>query len=169
LRRDLVYLEREFPAALEEIMAKLRHIALSVPDPEATAAFYAKAFGLKRVGTVDHEHVSGVYLSDGVVNLAILKYKTNHLAGDDRGPDYVGIHHLGFWVDEIHAARTAAEAAGATYFAGELPDAEDSFYEVKYRDPNGIVFDLTGNGWIGASKDVVPAASTPQRKETEKV
>ena len=33
-------------------MAKLRHIALSVPDPQATAAFYIKAFGMKQVGTV---------------------------------------------------------------------------------------------------------------------
>ena len=30
-------------------------------------------------------------------------------------------------------------------------------YECKYQDPNGIVFDLTHNGWIGAVKEVVPA------------
>lgn len=150
-------------------MAKLRHIALAVPDPRATAAFYVKAFGMREVGTVEHEHVSGVYLSDGVVNLALLKYKTTHLAGADRGPDWVGIHHFGFWVDDIHAARSAAEAAGAKYFAGELPEAADSFYEVKYTDPNGIVFDLTGSGWVGASKDGTQVASAPKPKEVAKV
>ena len=31
-------------------MAKLRHIAITVPDPEKAAQFYEKAFGLKRVG-----------------------------------------------------------------------------------------------------------------------
>jgi len=25
------------------------------------------------------------------------------------------------------------------------------FYEVKYRDPDGIAFDLTENGWAGTS------------------
>ena len=31
-------------------MAKLRHIAMSVPDPEKTAEFYCQAFDMKRVG-----------------------------------------------------------------------------------------------------------------------
>ena len=51
-------------------MAHLRHIALSVPDPEKTARFYEKTFGMKRVGTLDHDQASGVYLSDGVINAA---------------------------------------------------------------------------------------------------
>jgi catechol 2,3-dioxygenase-like lactoylglutathione lyase family enzyme len=48
-------------------MAHLRHITLSVPDPETTAPFYEKMFGMTRVGTLDHDQTSGVYLSDGVV------------------------------------------------------------------------------------------------------
>ena len=31
-------------------MGKLRHIALSVPDPWQAAEFYIKAFGMKKVG-----------------------------------------------------------------------------------------------------------------------
>ena len=31
-------------------MAKLRHIALSVPDPEKAADFYCEAFDMERVG-----------------------------------------------------------------------------------------------------------------------
>ena len=34
-------------------MAKLRHIALSVPDPEKAADFYCEAFDMERVGTTD--------------------------------------------------------------------------------------------------------------------
>jgi len=37
------------------------------------------------------------------------------------------------------------------------PESPNSFYECKYQDPNGIVFDLTHNGWVGAVKEVVPA------------
>lgn len=40
-------------------MAKLRHIAITVPDPEKAAEFYTKAFGLKRVGQTGWTGASG--------------------------------------------------------------------------------------------------------------
>ena len=50
-------------------MAKLRHIALIVPDPEAAAKFFEQAFDMKRAGTARR----GIYMSDGTVNVALLK------------------------------------------------------------------------------------------------
>ena len=35
--------------------------------------------------------------------------------------------------------------------------AHRGYYEVKYRNPQGLVFDLTASGWIGAVKHVKPA------------
>ena len=29
---------------------------------------------MKRIGTLDHNQASGIYLSDGVINMAVLKY-----------------------------------------------------------------------------------------------
>jgi catechol 2,3-dioxygenase-like lactoylglutathione lyase family enzyme len=132
-------------------MGKLRHIAVTVPDPQKAAEFYIKAFGLKKVGETDWANASGVYLSDGVVNLALLKYKTEEAAGS-RGRDFVGIHHIGFWVDNVQASRKAVEAAGAKHWMGE-PAEGGGFYEVKFLDPDGLPFDITANGWIGARKD----------------
>ena len=54
-------------------MAKLRHIALIVPDPEESAKFFEAAFDLKRAGTARR----GIYLSDGVMNVALLKQEGN--------------------------------------------------------------------------------------------
>jgi len=71
-------------------MAKLRHIAITVPDPEKAAEFYIQAFGLQRVGTTDWEGAQGVYLTDGVMNLALLHYKQEHYAGK-LGRDFVGV------------------------------------------------------------------------------
>ena len=62
-------------------MAKLRHIAMAVKDPEASAKFYEDTFGLKRVGETDSDLATGLYLSDGVVCLALLNYKTDEAAG----------------------------------------------------------------------------------------
>jgi lactoylglutathione lyase len=123
-------------------MAKLRHIALIVPDPEEAAKFYEAAFDLKRAGTARR----GVYLSDGVINLALLKQEGN---------EKVGLYHFGAWVDDLDASEKKVLDAGGTYLAGR-PDSPNSYYEAKYRDPLGIVFDLTHTGWIGATKEVVP-------------
>ena len=34
-----------------------------------------------------------------------------------------------------------------------IPDDGGGFYEVKFHDPDGIVVDITANGWTGAAKD----------------
>jgi catechol 2,3-dioxygenase-like lactoylglutathione lyase family enzyme len=131
-------------------MSKLRHIAITVPDPWKTAEFYMRVFGMKKVGETDWENAKGVYLSDGVINLALLNYKTEHAAGE-RGRGFVGVHHFGFWVDDVEASRKAIEAAGGKHWMGE-PSDDGGFYEVKFRDPDGLVVDITQNGWVGASK-----------------
>jgi catechol 2,3-dioxygenase-like lactoylglutathione lyase family enzyme len=131
--------------------AKLRHIAITVPDPEKAAAFYERSLGLKRVGGTDWAGARGVYLSDGVINLALLQYKTDEFAGE-RGTQFVGLHHFGFVVEDIDRARESVEQAGAKHWMGEPADGT-GFYEVKYFDPNGVVFDITENGWTGAAKD----------------
>jgi catechol 2,3-dioxygenase-like lactoylglutathione lyase family enzyme len=142
-------------------MGKLRHIAFSVPDPWKAAEFYMKAFGLRKVGETDNPLALGVFLTDGVINIALLKFRSEEAAGE-RGLDFVGLHHLGFWVDDAQEACEAAEAAGARYMMGEVPDAgENSFYEVKYRDPNGIIFDISAHGWGGAVKNVTESETSP--------
>ncbi|WP_394779865.1 VOC family protein [Undibacterium sp.] len=140
---------------------KLRHIAISVPDPWKSAEFYQQAFGFKKVGETDSSLARGVYLSDGVMSIALLNYKTDQAAGEERGKDFVGLHHIGVWVDDIVAARADAESAGGTYYMGEVPVKGNIFYEVKYRDPDGVIIDLTDHGWGGAAKDVVSAAEGP--------
>ena len=124
---------------------KLRHIAITVPDPEKAARFYIEAFGMRRVGETDWENARGVYLTDGVINVALLHYKTEQAAGR-LGRDFVGVHHFGFLVDDVQASRRAVEAAGGKYWMGEAKK-DGGFYEVKFHDPDGVAFDITSNGW----------------------
>ena len=126
----------------ENIMAKLRHIALIVPDPDKAAKFFEEAFDMKVAGRARR----GLYVSDGIINVALLKQEGN---------EKTGIYHFGMWVDDLDEAEKKVLGAGGTYLAGR-PTSPDSFYEAKYRDPNGVVFDLTHNGWAGAAKEVVP-------------
>ncbi len=86
-------------------MAKLRHIALIVPDPEKAAKFFEDAFDMKVAGKARR----GLYVSDGTVNVALLKQE-----GDEK----VGIYHFGMWVDDLDAAEKKVVNAGGKYLAG---------------------------------------------------
>ena len=46
-------------------MAKIRHIAIQVPDLEKAAAFYEEVFELKRVNKVEAPIGNAISLSDG--------------------------------------------------------------------------------------------------------
>lgn len=106
-----------------------------------------------------------VRLSDGVVNLTLLNFPTDADAGDERGKDFVGLHHLGFWVDDVKETETKIENAGGKYLMGRPEaDAPTTFYEIKYRDPNGVIIDVTHLGWGGAVKDVVPREEAKKEK-----
>ena len=83
-------------------MAKLRHIALIVPDPEKAAQFFEQAFDMKRAGTARR----GIYMSDGVMNVALLKKESEK--------EKIGIYHYGMWVDDLDAAEKKVVDAGGT-------------------------------------------------------
>src|SRR3989338_4840344 len=97
---------------VEDIMAKIKHIALSTQDPEKTARFYVDVFGMKQIGRVNHPAVSGYFLSDGDINLAVLNFKNDAAARAERGKDYCGIHHIGFQVDSLEAIAGRLAATG---------------------------------------------------------
>jgi catechol 2,3-dioxygenase-like lactoylglutathione lyase family enzyme len=134
-------------------MAKLRHIALSVADTAKARKFFEEAFDMKMVGEVG-ERV--VYMSDGTMNVALINRGGRPL-GWEKEELFFGVDHFGMWVDDIEEARRKVEQAGATYVMGNASDDANVFYEIKYRDTLGNLFDLTANGWVGAVRDVVPA------------
>ena len=125
-------------------MAKLRHIAVTVSDLKKAAAFYEKTFELK----VHSANDVAVSMSDGVFNLTLLKFPTDEMAGDERGKDFIGVHHFGFVVDDIEKTGKEIEKNGGRYHP---IDTNQMATETKYRDPDGIVFDITGPAhlWAG--------------------
>ncbi len=131
---------------------KIRHIALSVQDPEGTAKFYEEAFGLVRVGKTTSVLADGVYLSDGYLNIALLKYKTDEMAGMKGGAEFVGTHHFGFQVDDAAESKKRIEECGGKFFM-DLPALKDTlYYEEKFRDPEGVIFDISQHGWVTEAK-----------------
>jgi hypothetical protein len=48
--------------------------------------------------------------------------------------------------------RKRVERAGGEWLMGEPEVKGGSFYEVKFHDPNRVIFDLLHNGWGGAQR-----------------
>ena len=124
---------------------KLRHIAISVPDKEKAAKFYEETFGFERISA---SRVA-TRLSDGVMNITLLQFETEEDAGDERGKDFVGLHHFGILVEDIETMKQSIEAHGGKHHPGTTGHAPANA-EHKFRDPNGIVFDISTHGWDGA-------------------
>jgi methylmalonyl-CoA/ethylmalonyl-CoA epimerase len=124
-------------------MAKLRHIAIATNDPKATAEFYKQAFGFEQIGETSPTSplAQGYFLSDGTLNLAILKFKTDQIG---KGMDFTGVHHFGILVDDPDKAIEKLESLGKEKGHGK------GFFEIKFKGPDGTVFDIAGHPWMGA-------------------
>jgi len=61
-------------------MSRIVHLALKVDDLEKTSEFYEKVFGFKEVETSKvRDHISR-HLTDGSIDLALIKYDSEESA-----------------------------------------------------------------------------------------
>ena len=136
-------------------MPQIKHIAIATNDAEKTAKFYSEVFGLREVAKLDGANAKGFMLSDGNVNMAILDFQNDAVAGE-RGKDWEGIHHIGFEVESLEEieqrladnnARPMDEVNTALRSGMGGPRTEN--VETKYEGPNGEMIDVSGTGWVG--------------------
>ena len=127
--------------------ARLKHIALTSEDPAKTAEFYKSAFGLTELRRVPADTgAEGVWLSDGYIYFAIVKFGNERNPNMGRGPTTVpGFHHIGFLVDDLEQACNDVEAAdGKSY-----PGMDDQKWFRFYMGPDALMVDIRsrGHGW----------------------
>jgi len=136
-------------------MARLRHFAVCVGDLEKSASFYEQVFGLIRVGQEVIDIGSAIYMSDGVINLALLNFSSTK-GNDLKSPvGHVGANHFGFQVDDLAETQKKIEAMGGKFFF-DLGDARKGNFERKFKDPDGVVFDISEHGWVGTDSRKEP-------------
>ena len=154
-------------------MARIRHIAIQTQDEEATKRFYVENFGLKVVRKLDSARTSGYFLTDGHINLAILRFKNDVIAGAERGMGWSGIHHIGFQVESVEETAEKLETSGAArprddinavlgVGAGGAPAGHGNV-EVRYLGPDNVNFDISQTGWDGTRGD----KSHDEKRSTE--
>jgi lactoylglutathione lyase len=129
-------------------MAKIKHIAIRTRNVDQTAAFYKDAFALTQVGMGKN----GVYLTDGHLNIAILKYQQSA----DGEPLRLGVDHIGFQVEDLDSALARVESlrgialSERTEVSPKDAAERQSYYEIKCVGPDEQVIDISSVGWVGA-------------------
>ena len=137
-------------------MAKIRHIAMTTANPSAVAEFYKEAFDMEEVRRSPQ---GAVFLSDGYINLAILNHKTEEDADvGPNGPNFNGIHHFGFLVEDLDAASKKLEKAKRKHLSERsglriemTPMGGRNNFEMKWEGPDGVVIDISHIGWQGTT------------------
>ena len=156
-------------------MAQIRHIAIQTQDEEATKRFYVENFGLKEVRRLDSERTSGYFLTDGHINLAILRFKNDTVAGKERGKVWSGIHHIGFQVESLDemvarlektVARQRGDINAALGIGAGGAHAGGGNVEMRYIGPDNVNFDISETGWEGTPTGKSHAASKPHEAVT---
>ncbi|HET7342270.1 MAG TPA: VOC family protein [Methylomirabilota bacterium] len=111
---------------------------------------------MAKIRQVTHPAVTGYFLTDGELNVAILNFKNDAVAGAERGTAFAGIHHIGFQVESLAAIAERLAAAGAP----RRDDVNEALgvgqgherhanVEVKYGGPDGVMLDVSETGWVG--------------------
>ena len=137
-------------------MPKIKHIAIATQDADKTAAFYRDVLGLREIAKLESANASGYFLSDGYVNMAILDFQNDAVAGE-RGKDYSGIHHIGFECEDLEDVEKKLAAANSAPMddvnkalgAGMGDSPRQANVEIKYTGPNGEMIDISAHGWVG--------------------
>ncbi len=130
-------------------MAKIKHIAITCEDPDSVASFYKQGFDLVEVARNDRQ----IQLTDGDINLTLLKWKTNQDADvGPNGENYSGIHHIGFQVDSLQdTGARLREIDGQEIVRREIAkdgEVRPPRAEEKWSGPNEQVLDISEPGWL---------------------
>ena len=136
-------------------MARIKHIALTTKEPAKVAEFYKTAFGLKELRRSPN---GAVFLTDGHIHVAVLNHKDERSPDmGAHGPNFSGIHHFGFEVEDLGEASRRLEGVGGESLERKegletrmAPGSHRNF-EMKWAGPDGVVIDISHTGWDGTS------------------
>jgi predicted enzyme related to lactoylglutathione lyase len=127
--------------------AKLRHIALTVPDIKREAEFFERVFGF----TKNSESDRAISLSDGVMNVTLLPYSADRYADKQQGTAVIGVDHIGFVIEDPQEYAAMDERIKANGGEFHAKATAGQALETKYVDPHGIIFDISepAHTWQG--------------------
>jgi catechol 2,3-dioxygenase-like lactoylglutathione lyase family enzyme len=143
---DIELSQRVWDPGPEKKSAVARHVAFSAADPDRLAEFYRFALGMKTIERVEAKDsgMTAVYLSDGTMNMALVK-----------NPPIAkrGVQLLGIKVENIKEIGERLQDSAEFLYPGEAPielrerPASSPYKAVYLKDPDGNEIDLSEEGW----------------------
>ena len=117
-------------------MNRIVHIALKVDDLERTSEFYQRVFGFVAVETSKVRDHTSRHLSDGAIDLALIKYDSEESAEAKASGLGPCIHHFAIEVDDVENYLAEIRRFGCEIISapGVIP--------VKFRAPGGTVLEI---------------------------
>lgn len=121
-------------------MASIVHIALKVDDLDKTGEFYEKVFGFTPIETAKVRDHTSRHLSDGAIDLALIKYDSEESAEAKAAGQGPCIHHFGIEVDDLDKSVAEIRKLGCEIISdpGVIP--------IKFRAPGGTVAEIAPRG-----------------------
>lgn len=118
-------------------MARIVHIAVKVDDLEKATEFYQKSFGFRAVQTSQVRDHTSRHLTDGAIDLALIKYDSEDSAESRASGLGPCIHHFGIEVDDLAESATQLKKFGCEIISdpGVVP--------IKFRAPGGTVAEIS--------------------------
>ncbi len=117
-------------------MARIVHIALKVEDLDETSQFYEKVFGFVSVETSKVRDHTSRHLSDGAIDLALIKYDSEESAEAKAAGQGPCIHHFAIEVDDVDKYLAEIRKLGCEIISGP------GVIPVKFWAPGGIVLEI---------------------------
>ena len=117
-------------------MNRIVHIAVKVDDLDSTSEFYQKVFGFKPMDNAKVRDHTSLHLSDGAIDLALIKYESEDSAESKAAGPGPCIHHFGIEVDDVKSHLAQVKQFGCEIISdpGVIP--------VKFRAPGGTVLEI---------------------------
>jgi lactoylglutathione lyase len=117
-------------------MGRIVHIALKVNDLEKTSEFYESVFGFKAVETSKVRDHTSRHLTDGAIDLALIKYDSEDSAEARASGAGPCIHHFAIEVDDFDQTVAKISKSGCEIIS------EPGVVPVKFRAPGGTVAEI---------------------------
>lgn len=117
-------------------MSRIVHIALKVDDLERTSRFYENVFGFREVETSKVRDHTSRHLTDGAIDLALIKYDSEESAEAKASGQGPCIHHFAIEVEDVDKYVAEIKKFGCEIISdpGVIP--------VKFRAPGGTVAEI---------------------------
>ena len=117
-------------------MSRIVHIALKVDDLNATSEFYQQVFGFVQTENSKVRDHTSLHLSDGVIDLALIKYDSEESAESKASGLGPCIHHFAIEVDGVEGYLAEIRRFGCEIISdpGVIP--------IKFRAPGGTVVEI---------------------------